>query len=223
MIRVLVCGEGKHDIGRSAWSGEAGIEGWLQSILRKLIGRSVEFVPVTRGELVLQRRQEKSLRPLPKGHGAKALAAKIRGISGGYDLVVFMVDADSKERKEWRKKRDEIVSGSSRIPGVECVPCVPMSASESWLLADQDAWVCIGLKDSSLLPSRPERIWGARTAPEGNHPHQFFRRVCLSASVEDSTHTRVQIALTSKIETLRMRCPLSFSAFADATEAALTS
>ena len=92
MIKVLVCGEDSHDIGTEVPERE---EGWLQPVLRKLIGDDIEIATVRRQQLVILGREKKGLQPLPPGHGVKALAGKVRATQGEYDLFVFMVDADS--------------------------------------------------------------------------------------------------------------------------------
>ena len=161
------------------------------------------------------------MQPLPRGHGAKALLCKLRANLGNYDVVVFMADADSNQRSVWRKKREEILSGFSKEPRGAGVACVPMSTSESWLLADPDAWRQIGLYDTSGLPRRPEVIWGRRRDPLSNHPHPFFQRLCVKAAVQDSRATRVLLAAGSKLEVWRRRCPISFRQFADDAEAIL--
>ena len=216
MIRVLVCGEGIHDIGTT---GPEQDDGWLQPLLRKLAGDDLEIVTVRRQQLYIDRREKRRLQPLPQGHGANALACKVRANLGDYDLVVFMADADSNERQVWRRKRSDILNGFSRIPGVEGIACVPMSASESWLLADEGAWREVGLRDTAELPSQPEMIWGRRNDPQSNHPHQFFRRICTRADVSDSRSTRVSLAVRSRIQALEARCPISFTPFAEDTQA----
>ena len=50
MIRVLVCGEGIHDIGTTGPGRE---DGWLQPLLRKLAGNDLEIVTVRRQQLYI--------------------------------------------------------------------------------------------------------------------------------------------------------------------------
>jgi hypothetical protein len=144
------------------------------------------------------------------------MIAKIFAGQENFELVVFMVDADGPKKKEWTSKRQEIENGFSRIEnGSTGIACIPMSASESWLLADQAAWASIGMEEVSPLPSRPETIWGQRNDPSSDHPHCFFARACEAANVEDNRQTRVDIASASNTATLRRKCPVSFVAFAD--------
>ena len=225
MIKVLVCGEGKHDVGESKRpSGDGGTtndDGWLQAFLRRLIPLETTFVAVKRRDLVLQRRQEKQYQPLPNGHGKKALLCKIRAKAGGYDLVVFMADADSNKRRDWRRTHSDISNGFDLVPGPNGVPCVPMSTSESWLLCDGQAWRGVGLTKLTMLPKKPEKIWGTPNDHKGNHPHQVFRRVCDAAGVQDSHAIRVRLAHSSNLETLRSACPTSFVAFVGDTGSAV--
>ena len=161
MIKVLVCGEGRHDVGESKRpyreDRTTDEDGWLQAFLRRLIPGQTTFKVVPRRELVLQRRQQRQYQPLPQGHGKKALLCKIRAKAGGYDLVVFMADADSTKRRDWRRTHSDISDGFDRLPGPNGIPCVPMSASENWLLADGQAWQGIGLTKLNLLPKKPKR------------------------------------------------------------------
>ena len=127
--------------------------------------------------------------------------------------MVFHLDADTNQRREWTRKRKEIVKGFAQLNGVESLACVPMSTSESWLLADDQVWTDFGLTDLTLLPRRPEAIWGERNDPNGDHPHQYFRRVCVAAGVDDTREVRVQIAERTDLATLKKACPISFVSF----------
>lgn len=218
MQRVLLCGEGDHDIGNRLWNARTKAyeshDGWLQCISRKLSGECVvEFDVVRRIELLFGPREQRKYQPLPAGHGARALAAKLRGTSSGYDLVVFMADADSNSERDWVRVKTEIEDGFSRVEGCDCVACVPMSASESWLLADVAAWGALGFANAAAFPSRPEAIWGNRNDPEGGHPHAYFTRVCAQAGLPDSRETREKLAVGSDVNTLEEKCPISFQAF----------
>jgi hypothetical protein len=220
-MKILLCGEGAHDIGEPyVWSTRdqkyVSVEGWMQAFCRKILGNEIpiEFEVRKRKDILLIGRDASRHNPLPAGHGAKSLAARLAAEREGFAAIVFMVDADTKNAADWRQKRKEVVNGFGRAQNsVPAVACVPMSASESWLLADSCAWARIGLADPAMLPQRPEEIWGARNDPDGDHPHQFFRRVCRAISVADNRETRYQIALDSNLSALSNRCKLSFETF----------
>ena len=217
-MKILICGEGPNDIGSiDRWSirkeSQVIQEGWLQPLLKKILDVDVEFVVVPRNRLVslpgrLTRKVELS------GHGVKAFTAKQRAIADGCDVVVFMVDADTRAKAEWEKKKRDIHGGFTAIPhDIRCVACVPMSASESWLLTDANAWASMGLKNPHALPKAPEEIWGKRADPLANHPHQVFARLCKEAGIGDNTPNRAQLMELTQSSSIAARCPVSFGAF----------
>lgn len=220
-MRILLCGEGPQDIGTDQdWNAQSktfvATEGWMQGLSRKLLGSGTEILTRTRRSLILLPKDKKKFRPLPPGHGGKSMVARIVGGTAACDIVIYMADADTPRKVEWKRKRDEINSGFQCVPNdARGIACVPMSASESWLLADTDAWIGLGLSDREDLPRNPETIWGERNDPNGNHPHRYFNRVCRAAKVPDNAETRRHLAGASKESALRSQCPISFAQFAD--------
>ena len=223
-MKVLLCGEGPHDIGLpNQWDDRrrdyVELDGWMQPIVRQALGDAPEFTVQRRIELQVQSR-DPNRRHLPVGHGAKAYLAKRLAATSGYETLVFMADTDSTDIRDWRRIVGEIEAGFALLEApVRCVACVPMSASESWLLADPDAWLEATGYDGSELPSRPEAIWGARDDPAADHPHRYFLRICGAAGVPDDRETRVRIAEVIALPTARARCPQSLEPFLAALEA----
>ena len=86
---------------------------------------------------------------------------------------------------------------------------VPMATSESRLLADALAWGKLGLSDQRHLPRRPEEIWGERNAPKGDHPHQFFARVCKAARCGEDRQTRVDLMAAMDLGVPASKCPIN--------------
>lgn len=215
-MRVLLCGEGEHEMGNPrVWDARANVftsvDGWMQALGRRLIQHPVEFEIRLRKDLFLEQRLERQLGARPAGHGRKAKLAKWIGENEEFDVVIFMVDADSNDVRDWRRIVSEIQAGFDALAaGPVSVPCVPMSASESWLLSDPNAWSAVGLLRRGVLPLRPETIWGVRSDPLDNHPHQWFARVCNAAGVLDEREIRVEIAETTDLNALRSACPISF-------------
>lgn len=218
-MRILLCGEGVHEMGEprvwdDATKAYVSIEGWMQILGRRAVTKDVEFDVRLRTDLFLDDGVEKKLGVRPKGHGRKAKIARFVARNEEYDAVVFMVDADSNEKKDWKALVAEIDAGFAALDnGTPAVPCVPMSASESWLLADGAAWAKIGLKDLKMLPTKPESIWGKRDDPEGDHPHRYMSRVCDAAGLADNLTTRRELASNSDIDTLKKKCPVSYGPF----------
>jgi hypothetical protein len=216
-MKILLCGEGPHDVGVIEWSirpDKSGIqEGWLQPLLDKIVDGISEYSVVQLIRLIsLPGKSFEKERP--KGHGLKAAIAKRRAIAEGCQMVVFMIDADSPDPKVWKAKRDDILSGFEFVPGdMKCIACVPMGTSESWLLASTEGWKRLGLDVSDQLPSHPEAIWGAPGDPTSNHPKQVFKRVCEVAKLDDCRSTRVEIIKNARINEIVDRCPISFAVF----------
>ncbi len=71
------------------------VDGWLQVLTRRLINEECIFETRPRRELVLFPRAANKYKPLPSGHGAKALVAKLVAVTESFDAVVFMTDADT--------------------------------------------------------------------------------------------------------------------------------
>jgi hypothetical protein len=219
VIRILLCGEGVTDVGQTqVWDDEksdfADCDGWLQPVVRAIVDRRISFGSRRRRELILLPREQKKFQPLPPGHGAKALMAKFIATSEKFDAVIFMVDADGKNAKDWQRRRKEIIYGFELVQSeVRSIACVPKCTSESWLLSDSNAWRKVGLRDAACLPDRPEDSWGHRADSNGNHPHQSFARACANAGIDDSRDTRVALATATDLAILAQKCPISFSAF----------
>lgn len=220
-MRVLIVGEGPADIGYpDAWDSrtkrQMPLPGWLQTLLARMAkpGQALEMTAIRRDQIFLTDRQRQTNRPLPAGHGHKALAARLKAKLERYDAVVFMVDTDSPDDKDWHRHHGQISDGFQRLPdGPAAIICLPKSTSESWLLADRNAWAALGLPEADELPAAPEDLWGPRNDPAGDHPHQRFARTCQAAGVDDCRETRVAIAQQSDPRTLATRCRLSFTAF----------
>lgn len=167
-----------------------------------------------RSDIQILAGDRRKYQPLPNGHGAKALAARLAAGKDGFNAVVYMADADTNDVAVWCQKYADILDGFSRVQnGVAAIACVPMSASESWFLADADAWKDLGLTNPVILPSHPEAIWGARDDPNGNHPHRLFKRVCVAADQPDSRETRCELAMKTDLSLLGRKCQRSFGEF----------
>ncbi|RKZ71394.1 MAG: hypothetical protein DRQ57_18765 [Gammaproteobacteria bacterium] len=179
MIKILICGEGEHDMGKKEYCPRKNDykidEGWIQKFIRKIKPHlNIKFETRRRKELISFCHGKKRL--ALKGHSEKAFYAMMLAKREGYDAVVFMVDADTKDLKQWQQKCMEIFSGFAKVKNAPLgITCVPKSASESWLLSDNQAWAKLGLKDLKALPTEPEMIWGKRRNQRiiGDRPHLF--------------------------------------------------
>ncbi len=222
----MICAEGKGDIGvADEWCGRTKgyvtLDGWLQPLIRSIKGPDVEMIVRRRSDLTILPKDAKGLLPMPPGHGAKALIAMRAAVLGSYDAVVFMVDADTTDIGRWKEIERQIFDGFSRVANaVVGIACIPMSTSESWLLADIKAWTTLTGASGLPLPSKPEEIWGKRDDPKANHPHQLFARICVQAGQGDDHSTRRYIAELMDAEAICRACPISFVPFYTSLKAA---
>jgi hypothetical protein len=217
MTRILIFGEGPHDVGRREWSPRTReqeiSEGWLQPMVRRLRRSTGSEEGFYLRELITFPGRP-PLRPLT-GLARKAQLAKLKAISDGFDAVVLATDTDSVDRAAHNRKVEDIETGFATMRGaVVGVACVPMGTSEAWLLADADAWVMLGATGRHELPRRPEQLWGHPHDPASNHPKSVFARVCAANGIADTADTRVSLAETCAREDLERACPTSFPSFA---------
>jgi hypothetical protein len=216
MTKILVCGEGPHDVGADEWDNRAKDwhfgEGWLHPLIRRILGSDIKLVSAKRSDVVLLPRVQDQHKPLPKGHGAKALAAAYFAKSKGCAAIVFMADNDSTSAKDWSQKCSDISAGINEFSGsLLGVPCVPMATSECWLLGDTKSWPN---PDERLEEfSNPENLWGERSDPAANHPKHVFRRQCYKAGRSDNRETRRAIAEHISLAELERKCSHSFPPF----------
>lgn len=215
-MKILVCGEGKNDVGYEYWDTQANQyayhPGWVQPLLERAKSKQqeIDIIGIRIRSLLAIGPSSQKLR----GHGRKAKLALSKAISEDYDMLVFVTDADTRDTRVWKKKLRDLLAGwHGNDSNVMTVACLPMSASESWMLADAVAWKKLGLVDTSALPKNPETIWGNRRDLSSNHPHPFFRRICKLAGVMDSTYTRWYIMHVADLTSLPTRCPVSFANF----------
>lgn len=218
-MRLLLCGEGVHDVGVSdSWDARleefVSLDGWLQPLIRNSIQSAPEFFVRKRHEIQVQDRGLSSRQRL-RGHGVKAFLAKRLAVTSNYDVLIYMADADSNNVQDWRRHVADIEAGFAALQAgaVNCIACVPMSASESWLMSDPSAWAIVADTNVEALPRRPETIWGERDDPEGDHPHRFFSRVCRTVGLEDNRDTRSRIAQAMSLITGQANCPHSMPPF----------
>lgn len=223
MSKILVYGEGPHEIGRSHFSKRTGswvtTDGWLQPMVRALRS-SAGTVEGRSLQSIVQLPGKANKTPHLSNLGKKALAAMLTAAGNNFSAVVFATDADTVVPNDRSAKVTEIEAGFAAYPGpVVGIAAVPMGMSEAWLLADPAAWAVIGATDYTHLPSHPELTWGAKDNPQSNRPKYVFARMCEANDIDDHSGTRRDIAEQSDFATVGQACPISFPPFATALSA----
>ncbi|WP_139691744.1 DUF4276 family protein [Sporolactobacillus terrae] len=222
-LKVLIYGEGPTDIGTVDPSGT-----WDKGCIVKLIERinsnvQLDFISPPRKEEIshipiIPIRGRKKFR----GHGAiiNKLVLYGRKKHFNYDLVIYYGDTDKeagakntrlnakKESKEAYRQAFEAFDFFQ----VNGIPVIPLRMLESWLLADPNSFAQ-AFRRHIQLPNDPEYLWGDKHNPSSNYPKHVLKRVLSQLNQVPSNITFCQIVEHMDLETLKRRCPISFSPF----------
>lgn len=233
--RVFLVGEGPSDIGDLASQAsyrdpDDPREGFLQPILRNLVGPDIELDFFDGRKLTVlagpTRKQPRHWLQRRKAHFALALAT-----SFGADALVFSCDLDKGHGKhsevERRKRLQEVRTSISEgfdharesdpdAKQVLTAIAVPARMIEAWALGDRDALTeLLGMATGDLSYGNPEELWGDGENPASDHPKCTWHRIT------DGAVTLAEAAEAAEPTVLRTSCPESFGAFADDVEAAV--
>jgi hypothetical protein len=228
---VFIAAEGPSEIGELArevqWRSNPPREGYLQPMLRKLLGEHVAF----EGQKITILRRFDAKKKL-QGHAdraAKALA--LARTVEGCRVLVFAHDVDkaSGEKRNAAERRrlvkamhKEIEAGFAAVKGADHVlrvKATPLRMIEAWALGDRKAVQAVAGKggDSSALPKHSEETWGDVSDPRSGHPKCLLRRA-LGRDPEPMDFA--DLAAHASVKTLRVSCPESFAPFADEADRA---
>lgn len=211
-ISILICGEGPTDVGKENYTTHEWIDGPAIAFVRSASHVVLDITGIEHKRLFdLQKLQ----RTKSRGHAIKAERLAKYAEKKKYQVAICYIDCDSRDDKEFNSKaqavRDGFANSGVRI---KCIPMIPKAMIENWLLADEGAHAKVFQKAPSKppLPSHPEEIWGKDNDPTSNHPKCFLRRV-LKQYQKISEGYLYDLALHSKPETLKQKCPVSYSSF----------
>lgn len=228
---IFVAAEGPSEIGDLArdapWRSAPPREGYLQPMLRKLVGETVVFD----GQKITLLGRFEAKRRL-QGHAdraAKALA--IASTLEDCHALVFAHDVDkasgqkrtaTERRRRVREIHDEIDAGFAAVKGADHVlriKATPLRMIEAWALGDRDALKAVAGRggDGSAVPKDPEETWGDESDSESGHPKCLLRR---AVGHTPTSADFAELAAHADVEVLRAACPESFAPFADEAETA---
>lgn len=230
--RVLLVGEGPTDIGDLAIEEpyRRGREGFMQPLLRSMVGTAVELEFVGRKIVHLPKTPHgRRLKQLQADAATRALA-----LASALEAraLVLVFDADKSHGKkatriERRRRLNEL--RASALDGFRAVRvddidakaihtavAIPCRMIEAWGLADRAALsTLLGEDPASLDYGPPEGLWGDEKDPSSNHPKRVWERVTRGEVTFSAVAEQVDVA------TLERECPESFPPFARDVEAAL--
>ena len=223
---VFLAGEGPSELGELAreaqWRSDPPREGYLQPMLRKLLGTPVAFD----GQKITLLGRFEAKKKL-KGHAdraAKALA--LASTVEGCRVLVFAHDVDkasgqkrsaAERRKRVREIHEEIEAGFAMVNGAKHVlrvKATPLRMLEAWALGDGGAVKAVAGKegDAEAVPKYPEETWGAEEDRASGHPKCLLRR---ALGRDPGPADFAAISTHADVETLRKTCPESFAPFAE--------
>lgn len=209
---VLICGEGPTDSGKRDYDNGIWIDGPAIAFFRKASGGESSVEGIEHSEL---KKAQKIQKTKSKGHGVKAERLAIYAARNNYDTARCYVDSDTTDEKEYNRIYRSVKDGiqNSNAP-VQCIPMIPKSMIESWLLGDPEAYrtVFSSTPEDPPLPKKPEKVWGQKRDPESNYPKNVLARV-LSQYDPPDPEWGYEIAFHSNPDTMKLRCNLSYSRF----------
>jgi hypothetical protein len=126
--------------------------------------------------------------------------------------IAYHQDADGNYNSVYKSIKNKF---SDCVDTYSCLAIVPKEMTESWLLADEQAYIAAFGCKPEYLPKEPEEMWGKKDDPDSNYPKHVMERVLGQYHKMVNRNIYVDIAERSSIDTLKARCPKSFARFYD--------
>ena len=211
MTRTLLCCEGYNDQGHMDFSNGQWeeVEGVVQALIKITEpSQDFDFVTKSRKDIHNFRLQRKVI------SRNKAQALRLAGLAQKEDCryIVYHRDEDNRGFEEIYGQVEELFS-VAREHGYRCLAVIPMHMTESWLLADENAFQkAFSRKPTDpVLPKKPEETWGYKGDDE--HPKKYIERVLKHFHKRPCTEIYVEIAKNCDVDVLKRKCPIGFGAF----------
>ncbi len=206
-IKVIVCGEGSTDVGKRDYETSQWIDGPAIAYIKNASTKKLQIDGIGKNDLP-KIQKVKSL----KGHSVKARKLGIYAMLHSYKVAICYVDCDKNTFEDIYK---DITEGFSDYQNkVIGIPMIPKAMIESWLVADENAFLRVfGKKPSKpYLPKEPESLWGKKEDPNSNYPKNVLKRV-VSQFNDKPEDWRYALARNSSSKTLSIKCPVSYGKF----------
>ena len=205
MTTVFVCCEGSTDAG----------------VLKTFIERCVSVSAECKTHSEMKHIRVRNLKSAVKGKnrddgvGRKAYMRRLAHLANEQNSnhLAYHQDADRKYNRVYKDVNRDL--DKHRNDGFRCLAIVPKEMTESWLLADEQAFVAIfGRKpERPTLPKTPETLWGKKENSKSQYPKHVMKRVLEQYHKEPNRDVYAEIAANCDIDTLRRRCNVSFDRF----------
>jgi len=208
MSRVLICGEGKTDVGIRDYQTSNWLDGPATIILKRNINPTHSVEGISYKEL----KRHKVLKLKSSGHGMKSERLAKYAAKNAFDIAVCYVDCD---KNYFAGLRALILSGFSNSgASVKGVAMIPKSMIECWLMADPHSYQTVfgRIPDNPGLPSNPESVWGRKDDPTSNYPKRYLERIVGQYS-RNPSHWMIMLAENCLLDELREKCKISYKTF----------
>ncbi|CAO81540.1 hypothetical protein [Candidatus Cloacimonas acidaminovorans] len=206
-IKVIVCGEGPTDVGKKDCDTSEWIPGPAIAYIKNASTPKLQIDGIQKNKL--PRIQKAKCK---KGHSVKAERLCRYAILKSYKVAICYVDCDN---NDFETIYQDITFGfsfySNQVIGI---PMIPKAMIESWLLADEKAFIKVfGKKPSKPpLPKKPESLWGKKEDPNSNYPKNVLKLI-VSQFNNKPEDWRYALARNSNSKTLLLKCPESYGRF----------
>ena len=206
-IKVIVCGEGPTDVGKMDCDTSKWIPGPAIAYIKNASTPKLQIDGIQKNKL--PRIQKAKCK---KGHSVKAERLCRYAILKSYKVAICYVDCDN---NDFEAIYSDISCGfsfySNQVIGI---PMIPKAMIESWLLADEKAFIKVfGKKPSKPpLPKKPESLWGKKEDPNSNYPKNVLKLI-VSQFNNKPEDWRYALARNSNSKTLLLKCPESYGRF----------
>jgi hypothetical protein len=206
-IKVIVCGEGPTDVGKMDCDTSKWIPGPAIAYIKNASTPKLQIDGIQKNKL--PRIQKAKCK---KGHSVKAERLCRYAILKSYKVAICYVDCDN---NDFETIYQDITFGfsfySNQVIGI---PMIPKAMIESWLLADEKAFIKVfGKKPSKPpLPKKPESLLGKKEDPNSNYPKNVLKLI-VSQFNNKPEDWRYALARNSNSKTLLLKCPESYGRF----------
>jgi hypothetical protein len=206
-IKAIVCGEGPTDVGKMDCDTSKWIPGPAIAYIKNASTPKLQIDGIQKNKL--PRIQKAKCK---KGHSVKAERLCRYAILKSYKVAICYVDCDN---NDFETIYQDITFGfsfySNQVIGI---PMIPKAMIESWLLADEKAFIKVfGKKPSKPpLPKKPESLLGKKEDPNSNYPKNVLKLI-VSQFNNKPEDWRYALARNSNSKTLLLKCPESYGRF----------
>lgn len=212
MIKVMICGEGPSDVGKTDYESQKWIPGPAVAFVEKAFAHDTTIIAISRQDLLHNHKHRLGRIRSKKGHAVKAERLAKLARRQNCNIAICYIDCD---RNEFDSLYNDVVLGFDRSETkIVGIPMLPKPMIEAWLMGDKNAYLQVlgKIPSKPSLPRKPEELRGDKSNPSSNYAKNVLSRVISQFSIKDD-HWRYEIAIQSDPDTMSRICPISYGRF----------